>query len=93
MLSLTREGNIFGFSCLNLLTHHWQTGEFSSLELLTSELIKWQPKEVIIDKNLFGNTQIADIFITKYSLNVYYFDVPSKAKEYLCQHFSLPNLK
>jgi len=24
---------------------------------------------------------------------VYYFDVPTKSREYLCEHFSLPNLK
>jgi len=93
MLSVVQDEKIFGFSCLNLLTGHWQTGEFPSLELLTQELIKWQPKEVILGKNLFGNTQVSDIFTAKYSLNVYYFEVPPKAKEYLCEHFSVPNLK
>gem|GEM_PF-1590407 len=93
ILSIAQEENIFGFSCLNVLSGHWQTGEFPSIELLAAELLKWQPTEVILDKKLFGNSQICDIFISKYALNVYYFDAPQKSREYLCQHFSTTNLK
>jgi hypothetical protein len=45
---------------------------------LKSELYKLSPKEVILDKKLFGNENIINILEKKYSLNIYYFEPKQK---------------
>ncbi len=82
----------YGLSLLYITTWDWKTTEFSSFELLASELHKLSPKEVILEKKLFQNTEIKEILQKKYSLHIYYYEGISGWMKYLLHHFQTKSL-
>lgn len=78
---------LFWLSLLDLLSWKWQTCEFQNFETLQKELFRLNPKEVILEKNLFSDEQIKETLQKKYSLNIYYYELKKDAKIFLSEHF------
>jgi DNA mismatch repair protein MutS len=93
IISLTEKDWFFWISLLDLSTNKWATWEFNSFKNLESELYKLSPKEVVLDKKLFGNKNITDVLEKKYSLNIYYFEPRQKSNKKLLNHFWVNSLE
>lgn len=93
IISIIENNWFFWISLLDLSTNKWSTWEFNSFENLKSELYKLSPKEVILDKKLFGNENIINILEKKYSLNIYYFEPKQKWYKKLVNHFWVKSLE
>ncbi len=93
ILAISEEKNKYWISYLDLATNKWIAWEFQNFEKLKWELYKLSPKEVILDKGLFNNTEIKDILTKKYSLNIFFFEANKKYKKTLLEHFSVVNLE
>ncbi|MCP4523007.1 MAG: hypothetical protein GY828_02185 [Candidatus Gracilibacteria bacterium] len=92
LLSIIQIDQGFGISYIDISSGKCCTGEFESFDLLKTELYKLAPKEVILSKDLFGNTDIKDILEKKHGLNIYYFQNVKKPYIYLCEYFGVKNL-
>jgi DNA mismatch repair ATPase MutS len=73
MLSLVEQNGRYALSVLNLADYSWICSEFETFEACSGELYKISPSEVILEKSLFGNTEIQEILQKKYMLNIYYY--------------------
>ncbi len=93
IISIFEEKWKYWFSIIDLSTNAWKVWEFSDFNSLSKELYKVSPKEVILEKSLFWNTQIENILTKKYSLNIYFFSAKNEAKTYLQNHFKTKNLE
>lgn len=93
LLSISHTGEKYGLSFLDLATNKWTTWEFRDFEMAKQELYKLWVKEVVLDKNLFNNTEVTDVLTKKYSLNIFYYEAPKKPKNILLQHFWVKNLE
>lgn len=93
IVSIFEEKWRYWFSIIDLSTNAWKTWEFSDFNALAKELYKISPKEVILEKSLFWNTEINNILTKKYSLNIYFFSPKNEAKTYLQEHFKTKNLE
>lgn len=93
IVSIFEEKWKYWFSIIDLSTNAWKVWEFSDFNSLSKELYKVSPKEVILEKSLFWNTQIENILTKKYSLNIYFFSAKNEAKTYLQNHFKTKNLE
>ena len=83
----------FWISFLDLATNKWTTWEFKNFDKLKWELYKLSPKEVILDKNLFNNSEIKEVLTKKYSLNIFFFESNKNYKNILINHFWVKNLE
>ncbi len=92
MISIVYDDARYGLSILDLSTNKWLTSEFDSFEKLSLQIYKIAPKEVILEKKLFGDDSIKDLLSKKYSLNVYYFEWEWDNKQKLLNHFWVKNL-
>ncbi len=92
MISIVYDDARYGLSILDLSTNKWLTSEFDSFEKLSLQIYKISPKEVILEKKLFGDDSIKDLLSKKYSLNVYYFEWEWENKQKLLNHFWVKNL-
>jgi len=92
LLSITESNNWFGISYLDINSNNWYTWEFKQFDDLKTQLYKISPKEVILDKSLFWNTEIKDVLEKKYWLNIYYYENNKNTKQVLCNHFWVKNL-
>ena len=92
MISIVYDDSRYGLSILDLSTNKWLTSEFDSFEKLSLQIYKISPKEVILEKKLFGDDSIKDLLSKKYSLNVYYFEWEWDNKQKLLNHFWVKNL-
>jgi len=93
ILAISEEKEKYWISYLDLATNKWITWEFNNFEKLKWELYKLSPKEVILDKSLFNNTEIKDVLTKKYSLNIFFFEWNKKYKNTLLNHFWVVNLE
>ena len=93
IISLIENEWLFWISMLDLSTNKWSTWEFDSFDNLKSELYKLSPKEVILEKKLFGDQEIKDVLEKKYSLNIYYFEPKEKSYKKLLNHFWVKTLE
>ncbi|MBW7954933.1 hypothetical protein H3C61_03915 [Candidatus Gracilibacteria bacterium] len=82
----------YGFSILDLLSNKWQIAEFDNFSSLEKELFKLNPKEVILDKKLFGFDDLKQTLQKKYSLNIYYFENSGDSEVLLKNHFGVKSL-
>ena len=92
ILSIVNLENKFALSVLDISTNKWQTKEFINFDLLSKELYKLNPKEVILEKKLFSNEKIKEILQKKYSLNIYYYEFNWDSKSKLLNHFKTKSL-
>ena len=92
ILSIVNLENKFALSVLDISTNKWQTKEFINFDLLSKELYKLNPKEVILEKKLFSNEKIKEILQKKYSLNIYYYEFNWDTKSKLLNHFKTKSL-
>lgn len=92
LLSITKWKTGYGISYLDINSNNWQTWEFVNFDDLKTQLYKIAPKEVILDKILFSNTEIKDVLEKKYGLNIYYYENTKNTKQVLCNHFWVKNL-
>lgn len=92
IISITSDDNKFWLSVLDITSNKWQTWEFQSFEILSKELYKFNPKEVVLDKKLFSDTKIKEILEKKLNLNIYYFEITWDFKQKLLNHFKTKNL-
>ena len=92
IISIIEENWSYWISLLDFNTNKWTTWEFNSFDNMKSELYKISPKEVILEKKLFNNTEIKEILEKKYSLNIYYFEAKQKADKKLLNHFWIKSL-
>lgn len=83
----------FGLSILNVWDNDWKCCEFEDFEGLKAELIKLNPLEVVLDKNLFWENEIKETLEKKYFLNIYYFQKISDWYSKLLKHFGTTNLE
>ena len=93
ILAISEDKNKYWISFLDLATNKWITWEFNDFEKLKWELYKLSPKEVILDKSLFNNTEIKEVLTKKYSLNIFFFEWEKKYKNILLNHFWVANLE
>ncbi len=93
ILAISEDKNKYWISFLDLATNKWITWEFNDFEKLKWELYKLSPKEVILDKSLFNNTEIKEVLTKKYSLNIFFFEAEKKYKQTLLNHFWVKNLE
>jgi hypothetical protein len=54
---------------------------------------KISPKEVILEKKLFGDEKLKEILEKKYSLNIYFFESNNNPTTILEEHFEVKNLE
>jgi len=93
IISLVELNWSYWISILDFNTNKWSTWEFNRFKDLESELYKLSPKEVILEKQLFSNSEIKDLLEKKYSLNIYYFEPIIKAHKKLLNHFWVSSLE
>jgi len=92
LLSLSLDNGIYGLSQLNIADNSWKTSQFNEWAKMLEQIYKISPKEVILSKNLFNNSEITETLSKKYSLNMYYFELQNNPQKYLCSHFGVKNL-
>jgi len=92
IVSIVEKNGKYGLSYIELWENKWQTWEFTHFNSLKWELYKLSPKEVILEKNLFNNSEIKEILSKKYSLNIYCFEWVKKPEKNLIKHFRVKNL-
>lgn len=92
IISIIEEDWLYWISLLDFTTNKWSAWEFNDFSHLKSELYKISPKEVILEKKLFSNTQIKEVLEKKYSLNIYYFEPKQKPESKLINHFWVKSL-
>ncbi len=93
IVSIVEENGKYGVSFLDLTNNYWFCSEFTSFDSMAWEIYRIAPKEVILEKNLFEEGNIRNLFIKKFNLNIYYFEGKKQAKERLCSHFWVKNLE
>lgn len=93
MVALVEEKGKYGVSFLDLWDNTWFAWEFESFEKMAGEIYKIAPKEVILEKKLFEENDIRDLFIKKFNLNIYYFQSREESKKKLRDHFWVKNLE
>ena len=91
-LSYNNTTKEYGLSIIELSSNAWKTWVFYDITSLSSEIYKLYPKEIILSKNLFDNTELQIVLKKKFSLNIYYFEPQKNAKKLLLNHFSTKNL-
>ncbi len=92
IVSIVEKNGKYGLSYIELWENKWQTWEFTHFNSLKWELYKLSPKEVILEKSLFNNSEIKEILSKKYSLNIYCFEWVKKPEKNLIKHFRVKNL-
>ncbi|MDD2907333.1 MAG: hypothetical protein PHH98_01700 [Candidatus Gracilibacteria bacterium] len=92
IIAISGTDNKFGLSILNIGENKWKTCEFENFLLLQAELFKLAPKEVVLEKKLFGNLEIKETLERKYLLNIYYYEPKLEAYKNLIKHFKTINL-
>lgn len=92
LLSITESKTWYWISYLDINSNNWYTWEFINFDNLKTQLYKISPKEVILDKSLFSNTEIKEVLEKKYGLNIYYYENSKNTKQVLCNHFWVKNL-
>lgn len=92
LISIIEEKGNFGVSLLNLANNKWEVSECSWIETLAWYVSKIAPQEVILEKKLFWDESIKEIFQKKISLNISYFEQKKKFKKTLLDHFGVVNL-
>lgn len=92
IITLVEENGMYGISALDLTNNSWFTSEFSSFDKMSSEIYKIWPKEVILEKKMFADSDIKTIFERKQNLNIYFFESKSSPKATLLDHFWVKNL-
>jgi len=93
ILSISEEKNRYGISFLDLASNKWKTWEFDDFNTLKWELYKLSPKEVILDKSLFNNTEVKEVLTKKYSLNIFFYEWVKNSRWVLLDHFWVKNLE
>ena len=93
MVSLVEEKGKYGVSFLDLGDNSWFSWEFDTFEKMAWEVYKIAPKEVILEKKLFEENDIRELFTKKFNLNIYYFQTKLEAKKKLREHFWVKNLE
>ncbi len=93
IISLVEENWAYWISLLDFSTNKWTTWEFNNINNLKNELYKISPKEVVLEKALFNNTNLIEILEKKYSLNIYYFESKEKSENKLLNHFWINTLE
>ncbi len=92
IISITKNKK-FGLSILHIWDNNWECCEFDDFEWLQAELIKLNPGEVVLDKELFWETSIKETLEKKYFLNIYYFQKIDNSYSKLISHFQTTNLE
>ncbi|NUJ97881.1 hypothetical protein HGA92_03800 [Candidatus Gracilibacteria bacterium] len=92
-VAIVEENGKYGVSFLDLTNNYWFCSEFTNFDTMSSEIYKISPKEVILEKNLFEDTNVRNLFVKKFNLNIYYFESTKEAKQKLCSHFGVKNLE
>ena len=93
IVSIYEEKGKFWLSFLESNSWIWKTWEVSNLEKLSKEIYKILPTKIILDKKLFWNEKITEIFSKKFSLNIYYFESQKNAYSNMIKHFQVKNLE
>lgn len=93
IVSISEKEWIFWLSYVNFSDNKWKTSEFKRFDELATQLYKIWPKEVILGKELFNNSEIKDILSKKYALNIYFFEASKNPRKILLEHFWIRNLE
>ena len=93
IISIIWNDNWYWLSVLNIQENDWKTCEFKNIDILIEELYKLNPREVILDKNLFNNNLLKSTLEKKYWLNIYYFNSSIDPYKKLLNHFWVSNLE
>lgn len=93
LVSIVEENRKYAIGLLDPSTWDWKTWELDNFDVLSWELYKISPREVILEKKLFGDEKLKEILEKKYSLNIFYFDDNSKSRDNLIKHFWVKNLE
>ena len=89
---IVEENSSYAISILDPSSGKWKTWILDSFEKLSWEIYKISPKEVILEKKLFGDEALKEVLQKKYSLNIYYFEQKENPYEKLTNHFWVKNL-
>lgn len=92
LLSISQDKDAYWMSFLEINSNKWYCCEFQNFESLKNELYKISPKEVILDKSLFGNVDLKEVLEKKFWLNIYYYSPVNNALKNLISHFWVKNL-
>ena len=71
---------------------NWKVWVLNNIDELSTWIYKISPKEVILEKTLYNNTNIKELLEKKYSLNIYFFETKLNNRENLLNHFQTKNL-
>lgn len=91
-VSLVWENGRYALSQINFATQKWSCSEFESLESCITQLYKFFPSEVILEKSLFENIKLQETLEKKYWLNIYYYHSQEKSYKYLTSILNVKNL-
>ncbi len=92
IVSISENNWKYGISTLDSNSATWTAGELDDFTKLSGELYKISPTEVVLDKSLFSDNDIKDIFSKKYSLNIYFFDSKLDPLQNLLTHFGVKSM-
>lgn len=93
ILAITEESWAYGMSYIDTSSNSWISAFFQDFSMLSREIYKISPLEVVLEKKLFQNQEIHDLLSKKYGLNIYYYEIKHKPKEFLMGHFWVKNLE
>ena len=86
-LSIIEKNNTFGIAFADLTTGDFFTAEVDGLQNLKKEIFRIAPKEAILPRQLFSLEELKLVLE-----NIYFFDIPAKAEQNLCNFFHLKSL-
>lgn len=92
LLAITQNKDVYGIAYLDISTNEFICSEFCSFSSLSQHIYTLNPSEVILEKQLFWNGELAEILQKKYSLNIFYFDATKHPERYICNFFGIKDL-
>jgi len=93
ILAIVEKDWKYAISVLDPSSWDWKTWELENFDKLSGEVYKISPKEVILEKKLFGDEKLKEILEKKYSLNIYFFESNNNPTTILEEHFEVKNLE
>lgn len=93
IISITYDTHTYGLAILDIETSSFTCCEFLCFSKLCEQIYKINPWEVILEKHLFGDSDLVSLLQKKYSLNIFYFQGQNNPHKRLTQFFWVTSLE
>lgn len=92
LVSIFRQGNIWGLSLVDLTTGEFKLTEISNKEILKNEIFRINPAEIILTPGLLKSGEVAD-FIKDFNYNTFLPPTFTTPENLLIDHFHVRSLE